>query len=284
MSAIDTLLDSLIDYAGMYPPARLNLQTAAQNYLRYGRSKHGCALGRFIVDVGRLTDLCHAAGDSKGELKLSVIATQALHSDSIFRQVDDGLAVDVIEIKCDRPSEIERISKQVPSSVTMYFEVPIESSNSEILDAISATGSRAKVRMGGLIPDAFPSTREIAILLKALADRHIPFKATAGLHHPIRSHHRLTYEAGSPTGKMHGFLNLACASALVYSGAEASDAQCLLEEEDPRAWHVSDSAIRWGALDLSTEHLRLVRERFFISFGSCSFEEPMDDLEALGWL
>lgn len=284
MSAIDSLLRGLIDYAGMYPPASLNLQTAAQNYLGYKRSKHGWALGRFIVDANRLTDLCEATGDSKGEFEVSLIATASFDWDSISRQVDKGPPVDMIEIKCDQPSEIVRISKQAPSSVTMYFEVPIESRNLEILDAISDTGSRAKLRMGGLIPEALPSTLGIANMLKALAARRIPFKATAGLHHPIRSHHRLTYEADSPTGKMHGFLNLACASALVYSGGEASYAQRLLEEEDPRAWSLNDGAIRWRTLDLSAEILELVRERFFISFGSCSFEEPIDDLEALGWL
>lgn len=284
MNAINALLDSLIDYAGMYPPSSLSLQTATQNYLGYRRSKHNWALGRFIVDWSRMTDLRKAVRDSRSGLKLSLIATAAADWDSIARQSDEGLSVDTIEIKCDRPSEIERICKQVPSSVTMYFEVPIESGNSEILDAISDTGSRAKLRMGGLIPEALPSTLGIANMLKALADRRIPFKATAGLHHPIRSHHRLTYEAGSPTGKMHGFLNLACASALVYSGGEASYAQCLLEEEDPRAWSLNDGSIRWRTLDLSAELLESVRERFFISFGSCSFEEPIGDLEALGWL
>ncbi len=83
---------------------------------------------------------------------------------------------------------------------------------------------------------------------------------------------------------MHGFLNLACAAALLYGGGDLSQAILLLEEQDPNAWQVTPDAIAWRSFRWSTEELRTVRESFLTSFGSCSFTEPIEDLEALGWL
>jgi hypothetical protein len=127
-------------------------------------------------------------------------------------------------------------------------------------------------------------TSDIVKVLRVLAARGIPFKATAGLHHPIRSRHCFTYEPDSPAGMMHGFVNLFCAAMLVYFGGDVSDAEVLLEEEDNVAWMISNDAIGWGSLRWSTAQVREVRQRFMTSFGSCSFEEPIRDLEALGWL
>jgi hypothetical protein len=83
---------------------------------------------------------------------------------------------------------------------------------------------------------------------------------------------------------MHGFINLACAAAVLFHGGAEEDAKSLLEEQDGSDWQVSEDAIAWRSLRWSAEDLRQVREKFFMSFGSCSFTEPIDDLEKLGWL
>jgi len=172
----------------------------------------------------------------------------------------------------------------IPSSVTAYFEVPVQADSSEALDAISALGGRAKLRMGGLVAEAFPTSEAIAHKLAALVERGVPFKATAGLHHPIRSRHPFTYASDSAVGTMHGFLNLICATALIYFGGETSDSLNLINEEDPGAFKVAADTISWRSFQWSTDQLREVRQKFFLSFGSCSFVEPMRDLEARGWL
>ena len=153
-----------------------------------------------------------------------------------------------------------------------------------MLDAIKERGARAKLRMGGVVAEAFPPAKAIAGMLQALAERHLPFKATAGLHHPTRSRHPFTYQADSAAGTMHGFLNLALAATLLHFGGTAGEALHILEEEDPQAWQVSDDAIRCRAFRWEAEQLRVMREQFFISIGSCSFEEPIRDLESMGWL
>jgi len=94
----------------------------------------------------------------------------------------------------------------------------------------------------------------------------------------------ISVRAYSETGMMHGFINLLCASALVWFGGEPDKAVELLEEQDPQAWRITTNTIQWRSSSWSAEQLRQVRVRFLISIGSCSFSEPMNDLVKLGWL
>lgn len=205
--AVDHLLAGIIDYAGLYPPAALDMRSAINNYLEYSRGKHSTVLGRFVVDLDRLPELCAVAADSICNLRLSVIAPPDANWLGLQHLLDDGV-IESIEVRADFSSDIERIVKLIPTGIITYITLPISSARSETLDAIAAAGVRVKLRTGGLVAGAFPSSEAIADMLKALADRRIPFKATAGLHHPIRSQHPFTYTLDSPTGTMHGFLNV----------------------------------------------------------------------------
>jgi len=284
MRAIESLLAGLIDYAGLYPPAALDMRTALRNYAEYGRGPHSYALGRFLVGADRLTELRELAGASTHPLQLSVITQPGTDWESLAALLREDPAIESIELKVDRPSEVERIARHLPSGVATYCEVPFDGAVSQILVAVEAIGARIKLRMGGVVADAFPPAPMVAGVIKNLADRRLPFKATAGLHHPIRSHHAFTYAPDSPSGIMHGFVNLACSAALLYYGGDVNDAILLLDEQDPGAWQIAPDGIRWRSFRWSTEELRTVRERFMTSFGSCSFTEPIHDLEVLGWL
>ena len=220
MSAIDSLLAGLIDYAGLYPPAALNMRSALQNYLSYSNGKRAAALGRFVVDLDRLMELREVAGDAIRELRLSIVASPNTEWDNLSQLLNQGFPIDAIEIKTDQPSQIEHICRCVPSGVTSYFEIPVHTCTSETLAAISDSGSRVKLRMGGVVAATFPSTSAVANTLNALAHNRIAFKATAGLHHPIRSRHPYTDEPDSPAGIMHGFLNLFLAAALIHFGGD----------------------------------------------------------------
>ena len=284
MNAINSLLEGLIDYAGLYPPAALDMRSAVRNYLSYSQSAHAATLGRFVLNMERLSELREAAGDSLRSMKLSVIASPNADCAGLSQLLSDGSTVDMIEFKTDQPPEIRHLSRSIPAGMTAYFEIPICGDASAALEAIAAAGARAKLRMGGVVAEAFPGTQVVAKMLHALAVRRIPFKATAGLHHPIRSWHPFTAERDGAAGMMHGFVNLCCAAALLHFGGEAGEARRVLDEEDPCAWQVAQDAIDWRSYHWSTEQLRAVRRQFLISFGSCSFVEPMHDLEALGWL
>ena len=284
MTAIETLLAGLFDYAGLYPPASLSLRSAANNYLEYSRSKHAAALERFIINLERLDEFRSITGDSLEKYRLSVIATEDSDWTALAAQISKGLPIDALEIKCSQPLIIERIAKQIPGGLETYFEVPMNATCQPTLKAICAVGARAKIRMGGVVPEAFPSVPDVAQMLKSLVDNRLPFKATAGLHHPLRSMRPLTYQPQGPTGVMHGFMNLSAAAAHLYFGGHVDEARRILEEEDTAAWRISPDALHWHDRCWSTKQLATLRQEFFISIGSCSFEEPFHDLESLGWL
>jgi len=282
MTAIETLLAGLFDYAGLYPPASLDMRTAVQNYLRYEEGAHRSALGRFVVHADRISELRDVAAESFDQMSLSVIVT----ADGDIRRFLESLGHlnDVtLECKVVSAANVERVKDQLSAGAECYFEIPMEIDEG-LLDAVKLCGARAKLRMGGVTAEAFPSPMAIVKMLKALGERQLPFKATAGLHHPIRSRHAFTYEAGSEAGTMHGFMNLACAAAELHFGGAERDAMQLFEEEDPGAWQIASDEIQCRGFRWSLEQMHAVRQEFLISIGSCSFEEPMRDLESLGWL
>lgn len=284
MTALETLLAGLFDYAGLYPPASLGLSSAANNYLDYGRSKHAAALGRFIINIDRLSELKSVSTQTLEKFRLSVIATPASDFGALAHEISDEILIETVEIKCIDGAEIERISKQIPRELVTYFEVPLDADGLDALKSISAAGVRAKIRMGGVVPEALPSVSNVAQMLQALANLRLPFKATAGLHHPVRSNRPLTYQPQSSTGVMHGFMNLCCAATLLWFGGATADAAALLEGQNHAAWQVAPDRIQWHHESWTSDQLASMRRQFLISIGSCSFEEPIHDLESLGWL
>lgn len=283
MIAIEAALTGLIDYAGLYPPAALDMRTAVRNYLDYREQNHSWILGRFIVDLARLDELRDSAGDSLANLRLSVISTVDVDTKMIAARGADGFRIESLEIKCEEPLKIARTCEDLPPKLECYVEIPLRASCTGAIDAIAAIGVRAKLRMGGVVAEAFPSAEQVAELLHLLADRKVAFKATAGLHHPLRSQHWLTYAGDSPSALMHGFVNVLCAAAVTHFGGSADDAQRTLEEQDPQAFEIGSESIAVHGHSWTTAQLREVR-KCFTGFGSCSFTEPIQDLEALGWL
>lgn len=281
-NAIQVILEGLIDYAGLYPPAGLNMRSAVANYRTYRNGKHRNVLGRFIFDASRMDELIDTAGGLM-DLRLSLILSQSTHIDELPKLLGAGVPIESVECKAASPGEIEQVGQSLPPGIEAYFEIPVEPIQSDVLRAILTAGARVKLRMGGVVIQAFPSSTAVARMLAALIASDLAFKATAGLHHPIRSVHPFTYAEGSAAGFMHGFVNLLCAAALIQSGADVAEAERVLEEQEADAWSLSPQSLSWRNYVWSREDLSATRERF-VSFGSCSFEEPMHDLEALGWL
>jgi hypothetical protein len=284
MTVIAKLLDGLFDYAGLYPPAGLEMQALARNYHNYRHGRHAYALGRLVIDLNRMEESRKVAGECLRKFRLSLIITAPQDLDGLHRLLDEGLKIEAVEIKTETLSEIERIARRLPVEVSTYFEVAVAAGDAKALDAICAAGAQVKLRMGGLVADAFPSPRATAGMLQALADRHLMFKATAGLHHPLRSRHPYTNAPDSAVGVMHGFVNLCCAAALIHFGGDAIDAALILEETDPHAWKLSTETIAWRDFRWTAFQIEEVRQEFLRCVGSCSFTGPLVDLETLGWL
>jgi hypothetical protein len=283
LGTMECALAELFDYAGMFPPAQLDLRRVLRDYHEYRRKGHPWVLGCLIVSAPTLNSLVETAPDELRDVRLSVLATSS-DLETVQRYLDRNLPIEMIELKVANCEDITRWHERLFAQVPTYVEVPMGGALCEWLEAIGNANMRAKLRMGGVVAEAFPAAEQVVQDLETLAERKIAFKATAGLHHPLRSRHPLTYRPDSPSGIMHGFINLLCASALVWFGGSKDEATQLLEDQDPQAWQVTSPAIRWRNRCWTADQLQEVREQFLVRIGTCSFVEPIRDLEALGWL
>ncbi len=308
--AIAALLRDLIDYAGSFPPASLSMGAAVTNYDLYAGSEWNWMLGRFIVPVARLGEFETAlaelptveGGTRFAQWRLSAL----LGSDPVAdverlrefnsRGGDAGgsggagsggrnrsAVVQSVEVKIGSADEITRLSAAIPPEFATYFEVPL-SACGECIAAVAVSGRRAKIRTGGETADKFPASESVVEFIRQCAAAHVPFKATAGLHHPLRSVRRLTYAPDSPSGMMHGFLNVFLTAAFLRAGMDPALAVQLLEERSAEAFRFDGDGVAWREHRLGWDSIAAAREGFAVSFGSCSFVEPVEDLRSLHWL
>jgi hypothetical protein len=295
MSAIRTLLHGSIDYAGLFPPAELDMRTALENYAQYLGAPSSWALGRFIVPVSRLAEFEAALrhlplGQVDRPWHFAALLGTNLEGDLQWldtfnrRHANSGATIDTVEVKATSEDDIREIVRLVPSSFQTYIEIPIGRDPSALIAAIGQGGHRAKVRTGGVTQDAFLRTGDLIRFLRETVLQAVPFKATAGLHHPLKATYRLTYAEDSPSGPMFGFLNLMLAVAFLRSGMEDTEAGQVLEEGRRDAFQADSSGITWRGRRLDLKALSDARRLGMISFGSCSFTEPLAALEALNLL
>ncbi len=276
-SPLGALLTRLIDYAGLFPPAGLSMEAAVEAYAAHRESESSFALARFVTPVARLEEFAAVLPtDPRARWPVSAIAGDdpqaAVRAIQAFNERHRGRAIiDALET---------RAVLGAVDGLTRYIEIPIDGD----LAGVAASGARAKVRTGGLTADKFPAATKVAGFLHDCFEAGVAFKATAGLHHPLRSVRPFTNEPASPTGWMHGFVNLFLAAGLARHGVSEGELAELLEETSPASFRVEADGMGWSRHVLTTEEIRETREQFAISFGSCSFEEPIEDLRRLGWL
>jgi hypothetical protein len=290
IDARTALLRRLVDYAGLFPPAALSMNDTVASYARYRAGENRWMSGRLIVPVARLGELEAAAKGlatgSGGAWAISAIPGVDLRSElkaiMAFNARNDGrLVVDAVEAKVATSEGIVAASAMIPPAMETYFEIPAAVDPDPLVEAIATVGRRAKIRTGGVTEDAFPPASQIARFIARCAARGVAFKATAGLHHPLRCVRPLTYASDAPSGAMHGFLNVFLAAALVHNGYPPTLAEEILGETDPATLHIERDAISWHEHRLTAAEITASRERLAISFGSCSFEEPVDEVAAI---
>lgn len=290
-AALRALLDGLVDYAGLFPPAALPLDEAAARFAAYRAGPDRQALGRFVAPAAKLDALAGLARElgatPRDPWRVSALVGVRgveMGASSSHAPASGGrstLVVDAIEARAATPDDVRRIADRVPADVAAYVEIPHAADPSALVAAIADAGLRAKIRTGGVTADAFPTAAEIARFMVACRDEGVAFKATAGLHHPLRGDYRLTYDADAARGAMYGFVNVFVAALLVHEGADADTATEVLVESDPAAFAFDDMGLSWRGERVATTRVREVRQRFATSFGSCSFEEPTSELRAL---
>ena len=293
MRSLRTLLHGIIDYAGLFPPAGRDMAPAVAEYAEHRAGPHRWALGRFVVPAGRLEELGRAAErcfPSAGEpWRVSALLGADLTADlAAVRRFNDahrGRAVaDAVELKAATPGAIGLALDTIGTGLDSYVELPVQAEPGPLIRAAGERGARVKIRTGGVTTDAFPTTAELLRFVRASVEARVPFKATAGLHHPLRGSYALTYTPGSERAPMYGFLNVFLAAAFVAHGMSDDDTAALLVESSAAAFRFSDAAVEWRSRSLGEPELARARREVATSFGSCSFREPITDLQSLGLL
>ena len=309
-----SLLADLIDYAGLFPPAKLDMGPAVETYNRCKMGEHEWMLGRFVVPLARIAEFEKAASplmpgsfatsgyremaDAGQPWQLSVLVEPAPDGDisdalDAIEAFNDrhaheraGLAtIDMCEIKVADANTVDLIMDQMIEDVFPFFEFPITQDCRGFIASLSGSPAGAKIRTGGVVGNAFPTSDEVTAFLHACVASEVPFKATAGLHHPVRGSFRLTYDKDSLSHAMHGFLNLFIAATLVRFGkVDARTTVAILKEEDPATFRISEDLLGWKQFLVETAAVAKARETFALSFGSCSFDEPIEDLKKLSLL
>jgi hypothetical protein len=249
--SLRALLAHLIDYAGLYPPAGLALEVVLANYDTYLASAESWMLNRLVLPAAKLPEV------------------RLRHNWRVTLLVEGEPG--------PLPAQVQTLETRLHHrlSLATYCESPIAGI---VGDAF------AKVRTGGLTPEAIPPSEALADFLCEAASRRVAFKATAGLHHPIRSLRPLTYAPDGPCATMHGFVNVFVAAVFAWQAADRDLILDVLNDADAGAFQFLASQLCWRGRSITRAEIESARRDFAHSFGSCSFAEPVADLRQLGWL
>lgn len=295
--SLEALLGGLIDYAGLFPPAAHNMDEAVARYARYRRGPQARVLGRLVVPAARLVEwersvaALPAAELGEGPWRLTVLVSlpadadlAAVASFNHHHESRDQLdaRVDTIEVKVASGEDVRSVAAALPPGVEAFYECQPAASFPALIAGIKASGGGAKLRTGGLVPGEIAAPSAVADFVAACVAAAVPFKATAGLHHPVRAEQALTYQPDSPRAVTNGFLNVFVGATLALAcGLGPRALLPIIEEMSPASFVFTESELAWRDLAADLDQVRNAR-RLARSFGSCSFEEPMADLDALG--
>jgi hypothetical protein len=310
------LLANAVDYAGLFPPARLPLDESIRNYTRYRGEPESWMLGRFICPAARLAELSPFVDELFRDgppLSVSALgrggADAAGFRDGLRQDVNDvtdfrrrhgqRVTIDVYETRlpaglaADELTELLTFATRLTGAgdsqgLMPFYEATAADDRDAILTAIAGVGRTLKrrepvagfkLRCGGVEASAVPSPAQVALTITAARAAGLPLKFTAGLHHPVRHH-----DDGIGV-TMHGFLNVFVAGVLATArGLDGAEVREIIDEEDAASFVFADDGLRWRNQRASATEIEFARRSAVVSFGSCSFDEPRDDLRALGLL
>jgi len=294
VSATIALLSGLVDYAGLFPPAQLDLTAALRIYDRHQRSSDAGLLGRFVLPAARLAELepwLHGPWGSDRPLRLSLIATpEQLPEIAAFAAQTPAARCEALELRFDprasAPDWLDALVAALDRAELTSLETYVELPDGHDAALLAALGQRqaghglvrlgAKLRCGGVTADLIPPVARVAAVLAGARDHGVPLKFTAGLHHPVRG---MDQVQGEP---MHGFLNVYGASLLAHvHGLQAAALADVIADTEPSSFALDDAGFGWRGQAVAAPRIAALRERLLGGYGSCSFDEPVADLRAL---
>ena len=301
-ASLRALLEHSIDYAGMFPPCSLDLEPSLNNQAQYVRSADAWMLSAFVLPIGQFDaakrilsdfDPLHplrvsalgpkmenaAAFDEMFETTATAIRSLAAHN-------VDLISVDQLEMFLPEDVDLDLLkeARSMIGDLPAFWEAPADRAE-RMIALLAEFNSDAdkptfgyKLRTGGVTADAFPTSAEIAKALVAPLTHQVPIKFTAGLHHPIRQFR------DEVQTKMHGFLNVLGAAVLAAEHKwDEKQIAAMLDDEDAKSFSFDNDSFSWREWKIDIKRLK-DRRKFVTSFGSCSFDEPREDLRALNLL
>jgi hypothetical protein len=292
-ASLHALLAHSIDYAGMFPPCNLELEPALRNQAQYVRSNDAWMLNSFVLSVEKFEAAAANLSlfDKKHPLRVSALAAKGAElrntAEAIGQFTRDHLGVvSVVQLEMPLPRNVDlawlRDARATIGDLKLhvFWEAPPDAAEGTIalLAQLKEPRFGYKLRTGGVTADAFPTPVQVAESLIAATQHHVPVKFTAGLHHPVR---QFREEVGA---KMHGFLNVLGAAVLAseHHWDEGQIVQ-MLEDERADASSFHETIFVWREWEMTAERIN-ARRKYVTSFGSCSFDEPREELRALGLL
>jgi hypothetical protein len=313
VKSLKTFTDKLIDYAGLFPPASLSLAQAFHNYLFYLQGEYKWMLNKFVIPAKRLGELANLMSEMKinGKISFSILGTGGETVNDFYKNLSDDFSR-IIEFKCNNFEQISieifevrlprealekeddydlydllinistQLEKSIGNNIPIFYEAPMTNNHKStvfrIVESIAGLdkGCGFKLRTGGTQPIAFPKPDQIAFAIMTCCELKVPMKFTAGLHHPIRH-----YDEGV-SSYMHGFFNVFGAGILAYTNNfDETELLDVLNDEEPYEFIFKDEGFEWNQIQVSNSQIMEARREFMISYGSCSFEEPIEDLKIM---
>ncbi len=285
---------ALIDYAGLFPPAKLPRPQARAEYDSAHGGPQAWMLGRFIVPATLLFESADwdaalsviAEGDADVLERIGALRKTGSHIEALEIPIANSIsplravlsADEILDVTGELEAGVATVGlRDLPAFVEIPRAAPWWPMLPAVMEALARMQLQAKLRCGGVTAEAFPSVEEVTDFIALAVHAGVAFKATAGLHHPVR-------HADAATGfTMHGFLNILAAAALA-SKVEREMLVRVVAEEDPAAFRFDDTSFAWRDQRVELSDLQRTRREAFVAYGSCSFDEPVDDLIALGIL
>ena len=298
-ASLHALLAQSVDYAGLFPPCSLPLEPALRNQASYTRTDDAWMLGSFVLPLAKFEEAKNYLSqfDQKHPLRISALGAKVENASAFSETLSDYmqsmrelvksrsaiLSITQLEMPLPREVDAKLLSdaRSIVEGLPTFLEMPADAAEQTIA-LLAKTGPDKtlgfKLRTGGVTADAFPTSTQIARVLIAAAKHNVPIKFTAGLHHPVRM-----FRSEVET-KMHGFLNVLGAAALAAEHHwNEQQTSAMLDDEDATSFSFSDESFAWREWKITTDRIK-ARRKFVASFGSCSFDEPLEDLRALNLL
>jgi len=291
-------MEDTIDYAGLFPPAELPMRPAVENFARHRTSVNRWMLSRLVIPVKRLAEFDRTAEDlfaKSGSLarddawRITALVS-GLHDDALENDLEvieefnaiynrkggTAAVIDAIETKGQDGTTIAECLERIPEGFEVWVEIPWDRDPRGSIAALSGFDAGAKIRTGGTAAAAHPSPAQCAVFIDAAAAAGVPFKATAGLHHPARNFNE---RVGCD---QFGFLGVFVGAALrFHERLDRGELQAILEERDATTMHFDEEGLQWKSHRISLREIDEARRLFVKSFGSCSFDQPESDLRGL---